>query len=586
MKLNLWWLFLLPTLLTAQDFSDTKICELIQEYKTDRRGPYRDIRWFCSNGEINMPREPCKDDPDAVQHARMKPTVEAIADDRHVFLGQILTGTENWKFWNAANDHSRLKQYQLGKFLMNADNGWVLESGQYYRGAFQVEDEREWGQDFLRWMLSDNDRLRENFFLLRQAVKTIPHNEETDLTQRVRAISKQISEDYEPFFDIRIKIHGQPSASDLVATRDSFVEHQEELNIDQRVEFTKLIEDMKELYQPANLENLSVYIKDLPNGNQLTRQLNNYIKYHATSKNKTAQLLATAEMLWSIRTQLEDITGSRARLAAMDISNEIESIYFKEIDQWQTENTADLLEKVCYTAMASAGAGFVEEWEWEQTEGRLTVPAADSIAVRKLHNYLERARGMVEWGTGTVSAAYGETVELYAGFEPLAHDFTDDLIRSSVLLRLGQVVSELGNIISEKAGLSNQIFAVSDQAAARGLNPGYAKGELVIVDGNAEDLTVDPSKIYVFRRPPSDLKPVAGIATVSEGNMVSHVQLLARNLGIPNAVISVENLDELKDYAGEEVFYAVTNSGTVMMKTVDRLTDTEQGLLQNRFVML
>ena len=34
------------------------------------------------------------------------------------------------------------------------------------------------------------------------------------------------------------------------------------------------------------------------------------------------------------------------------------------------------------------------------------------------------------------------------------------------------------------------------------------------------------------------MKPVAGIASVSEGNLVSHVQLLARNLGIPNAVLS------------------------------------------------
>ena len=34
----------------------------------------------------------------------------------------------------------------------------------------------------------------------------------------------------------------------------------------------------------------------------------------------------------------------------------------------------------------------------------------------------------------------------------------------------------------------------------------------------------------------AELEPVAGIITKDEGNVVSHVQLLARALGVPNAV--------------------------------------------------
>jgi hypothetical protein len=44
------------------------------------------------------------------------------------------------------------------------------------------------------------------------------------------------------------------------------------------------------------------------------------------------------------------------------------------------------------------------------------------------------------------------------------------------------------------------------------------------------------------------------------------VQLLARNLGIPNAVLSDENMQQLKKMAGEEVFYSVSPAGNVIMK--------------------
>ncbi|MEZ4687194.1 MAG: PEP/pyruvate-binding domain-containing protein [Bacteroidia bacterium] len=107
---------------------------------------------------------------------------------------------------------------------------------------------------------------------------------------------------------------------------------------------------------------------------------------------------------------------------------------------------------------------------------------------------------------------------------------------------------------------------------------GYAMGELVVLTEAGEDVDVDKNKIYVFYNPPSDLKPVAGILTVTEGNMVSHVQLLARNLAIPNAVLSASNMEDLKKYSGKKVFYAVSNQGTVLMKSADAMSESEKAL--------
>jgi phosphoenolpyruvate synthase/pyruvate phosphate dikinase len=116
------------------------------------------------------------------------------------------------------------------------------------------------------------------------------------------------------------------------------------------------------------------------------------------------------------------------------------------------------------------------------------------------------------------------------------------------------------------------------QSSFRGLNPGYAYGELVVVSSSPDDIEVESDKIYVFQKPPSDLKPVAGIMTVSEGNLVSHVQLLARNLGIPNAALSGNNLIDLQHYNGQCMFYAVSNKGTVIVKPELEMTKDEFAL--------
>ncbi|MDX1741770.1 MAG: PEP/pyruvate-binding domain-containing protein, partial [Rhodothermales bacterium] len=98
----------------------------------------------------------------------------------------------------------------------------------------------------------------------------------------------------------------------------------------------------------------------------------------------------------------------------------------------------------------------------------------------------------------------------------------------------------------------------------------------------ADDVEFKPDKVYVVGRAPADLKPVAGIATVSEGNIVSHVQLLARNLGIPNAVVSPALLRELESFSGSKVFYAVSPGGVVRMKPATSMTPAETALVEER----
>ncbi|MEP6796232.1 MAG: phosphoenolpyruvate synthase, partial [Saprospiraceae bacterium] len=145
----------------AQVTNPEAVKAMIGRYKTDSRGPYRDIRWFCKDGTTRDPHDPCPDHKGS-QRARLKDEVTALADKDHIFLGQILASTNNEDFWDATYAHSRLKQYQLELYLRNNDDGWVNRKAQFYRGATQTEDESNWGAEFYKWLLDDVDNLRSN----------------------------------------------------------------------------------------------------------------------------------------------------------------------------------------------------------------------------------------------------------------------------------------------------------------------------------------------------------------------------------------------------------------------------------------
>lgn len=562
----------------SQAVSNETIAKRVEAYKLDGRGTYKDIRWICEDGSINMPKEPCEGK--GVQRARYKDEVDALGRSNHIYLGQILSTTSNTSFWDAANGHSRMKQYQIGKFLMSADDGWVLRKGQYYRGAFQAEDEEAWGISFFKWLVAKDVELKQNYFLIRQAAKDIPHQGDDSKTLGVRALSKVISEEYTAFMDIRIKIHGQPEASDILLVKEFLQSHDAKLSSGQKSKLSKLIADMEDLYQPIALRSLKKYVDKLSKDSELGKEINTFIEAQNTSEVGGARAMAFAEMIWDIREGILSEPKATGRLALLDLSNQLESILFREASEWQPKTLLGQLEKIYALSYAAAGAGFLERWEWKGTSFLIRVPKSEMVTIAELNRILEVSRSMVEWGTGIGRANYIDVINQYGGFEPLAYGFLDNLIRSSVLLPLGHSVAELGDFISKESKLSNQVFDIEGQSRMRGVNPGYAMGELIVVEGDEDKVEVSSDKIYVFNRPPADLKPIAGICTVTEGNIVSHVQLLARNLGIPNAVLSPQNLTALKKYSGKKVFFAVSNQGTVIMKTADQMTEIEKKLFE------
>ena len=558
-------------------FADN-IKTLVEKCKNDIRGPYKDIRWFCTDGSVRQPKDPCPDNiGPGVQHARYKDEVIALGRSNHIFLGQILAYSTNDDLWDMDHNHSRLKQYQLDKYLRLIDDGWVNQKGQFYRGSVQVEDEEAWGIGFYEWVLAKDVVVADNFYFLRQSLKDIPHNGDDNVAQLMRSESKVISDIYVPFMDLRTKIHSQPEISDIQKVLDFKANNQKSLTADLNKKIDGLVVTMQTFFKPVDVQSLWNESK-MVKGTNLGSKVQAFIEGKATNETPSYLVNEAAQLLLDIREGLLEEKRPMARLQLLDISLKLEELLFQNAPNWEPTTVSGQLEKICALTTASVGAGYLELWEWEQISGTLSKFGQDQLSLAELTQVLETARAAVEWSAAMVKANYQEVVDTYTTFEPKSYAFIDDRIRGSVALHLGKSVGELGDFIAKESALTNMVMDIPNQSTFRGLNPGYAFGELVVVDGSSEDIEVSSDKIYIFQRSPSDLKPVAGIATVAEGNMVSHVQLLARNLGIPNAALSDANLQSLKKYDGDRVFYAVSNKGNVIIKAESKMTDQERGL--------
>ena len=431
---------------------------------------------------------------------------------------------------------------------------------------------------FLLWLLAEKQLDESGFFLLRQSFKEIPHKSANANIRKVRALSLEIADSIPAFMNLRIKIHGQPAASDIQSVKDFKKKNEGVLSVQTKTKLDQLISEMEIMFQPVNWQSLESFIKQVRISSAAGLMIQQNLTELKKAENPDGKIEVAAKLMLETRKMILT-SNPKTKMGLIDLSNKTEELIFKELVNWKAVSLQDILRKNYALSMVAAGSGYLELWEWEKTEQQLNPSSIQTLTLPQLNELLSVVRGVVEWSTATIRANFGKDLILFEGFEPLATGFPDDLIRSSVLLHLGQSVGELGNFIAKNSSANNRIFQIENQSHARGLNAGFAKGELVVAD-SPEGLEVSADKIYVFQYPPSDLKPVAGIATVSEGNLVSHVQLLARNLGIPNAVVSQQNLASLKAFAGKKVFYAVSPGGTVIMKPEENMTAEEKALFE------
>ncbi len=214
-------------------------------------------------------------------------------------------------------------------------------------------------------------------------------------------------------------------------------------------------------------------------------------------------------------------------------------------------------------ALAAYGVGNINKTSLEALQDSLDRLNRDPVPLAiyaKELNYLARTPG---WATSTLRFHFYAAMLKLAEIEPLAHLFIQDALRGSPLLFFSQTLDSLSRDANRLSGLSQRMFGETIGIGLHALNPGLARGRLYTRADIGHPEKLDPQGIYLLSETVSNLPKVAGIITAGAGNPLSHVQLLARNLGIPNVSIDDNLLESLRTHEGETVVLAVSPGGLV-----------------------
>ncbi len=186
-----------------------------------------------------------------------------------------------------------------------------------------------------------------------------------------------------------------------------------------------------------------------------------------------------------------------------------------------------------------------------------------------LDSYRDEVRYLArppEWASATFQMQLQDGVDSMTVLEPLAQHYPQDRLRGSSLLLYSSLVDGLVKDANDEDVIEHEVFGQRRGAGLRALNPGLARGTIRIPRDLTRTDKFDPRGIYLLPETISELPPVAGILTQGEGSSLSHVQLLARNLGIPNVVVGKDVLAAIRARDGKKAVLAVSPAGVVQLE--------------------
>jgi hypothetical protein len=538
----------LPDLSPAEAAEAARLMEAVRK---DPRGPYGAIAWYCKDGRKLPPKgAPCGKEG-GFQHAEPSEAARRLAA-LHFDLARLLAGLSFEDFFDSKRNHFGLRELVMLDYLIARTNGWIYAKTFSRRGVRQAEDEERAGRRLLGELLARHDWVARNYLLALQTVAAVPHGVQTGRVNEIRALSASLASAMPSFQPLRGKIHSRPEARDIEAL-ESFIQRE---NPADAAGFSRLVSLMKAEY-----------------GDELSQG--------------SFDLARQAERSLELRRQLSSpgLSGAKRLLAANE-QLRIQELAFRHGSQPSRAATrqARLVEAGAWLRL-SAGGGWLSMRQLEALQAELdralAVKELEAKNYEALTSYLE---GAVEWARATTVWTVGEAEERFSVIEPLAAGLSDELLRRSVVLPLSNRIEQLTRDSDALIGRKHRLLTSSSRRGIRALNPGVAIGRLELLEHAAGEPEIEPDRIYIIPATVAELKPMRGILTLDSGNALSHAQLLAANLGIPNSTVPSSLLSELRKYRGEEMFYAVTSGGTVVLQPWSSMSADEKAVWQKNNV--
>ena len=569
-----------------QDSDKQALQDAYGKIQTREKGPYASNTCTCVNGQralvadkkMRVRPDPCREEYGAKQlfcsAYRSEPAL-ALAG-RGVYVGNIFSNEVD--LWNSHADYHRLvKGFILEKYEMDRNPDGKLAVSRAYRGISGVEFEAKYAPIFYAnyYRLSDWSDFR-HYLLQYELQRRFFLSTDMPMLADIRSLSLSMHQKYAPFKPVKELIHNRLTA-DLAPMVEDFQRQHPKAPI-KKEDFSRLAAMIRKATEanPRRLEASLARIKD-PG---LQRRIRAVARIPETDA--PARIRALAELSVACREFIAGKNGqAEEAVEAVDVAvvaNQLMQLTASRLAEQGKQWTATELLSMAGNLMSGGyGAGLISRREYETAKASFqSLLSAPALTNQDLYRGLERGGRVAEWAQSSIQSALWEVWEPWVFLFPDTRRIADDIIRSSPLVGYASVVKSLRNHLAEELGIRHEIFGRQIADGVRALNPGLAKGPLKFFENGRG---YNRNDILALESTNAELEPVAGIITRDEGNMVSHVQLLARALGIPNAVFQGAAYDLLpKDSAGT-FFYAITPMGRVVFKDVSEMTETDRAIL-------
>jgi hypothetical protein len=538
----------------------------VEEMKTNSRGPFARIRWFCNDGSILPPKAyACRDHDGGVQHGEWTDRVKRLRAGGY-YIGNVLAALDIDQVTGAPGYSDLYNQILIEKFLIAADDGWIFRKARYYRGAVQAENETAMARELLLGLAGKDVWSSRGFIPLRIGANLLEHGVETASVAKVRQHSLALSEKDKKFLPLRAKIHNQPDREDAKRVREYAAGVRDPKLA---AEYEGLAAEIDKVFTSQSASRrLNEFKKKISANPELVREIGTTIKALETTEDPGIRFAATCRIMAKIREQLLHMRGAKLRLAAVDtgLAMEIEQYTTGRalIERLPAASRRERLQWLKDSSFAIYGAGLISDVQLQDLQATFAKFEDNTISLKNYKAALDYLARVPGWGTQWLRFHFYESKRKLTEIEPLADRVIQDALRGSPLFFYTNILDSLLRDANQLVGLRNELFGRDAGAGLRSLNPGLAQGRLRLRPSDQQG-DFDPQGIYLLPETIAALPPVAGILTAGEGNPLSHVQLLARNLGIPNVTVDASLIPELTDYQGQKIILAASPAGSVQL---------------------
>jgi hypothetical protein len=546
---------------------------------TKLKGPYTENFCVCANGErlpVQAPsgaiRIPCANEKFC--SAYRSPAAQALAAEG-VWIANLFA--RDVYHWNDVRDHSDLvRGYVLERYFVETNPKHKYAEMRAYGGLAGSEYEVPASMRFAeKWLASPEWDDTRDFLLSYELQRRYFVREDQGTIAKVRAQAVRVQQQKADFKPFRDAIHNQLSAGlipSLLAYRDKLP-----AGSDLRKQVDDIVGELRKLtsIDESALKGQAAAIQDAGVRGQIEDLL------PAPNAAQDEAIAALARIMVLVRQ-----TVAARKIAPPDARRLVDlNVTAATVMQGRTtafvEGGATARQYVRVLGAlddAAYGTGLLNAREREAAAALVkTLGAPTKQRRRDFAARLKDAERVVEWAQGNAWLAFAEVWSQWTLLMPQASGVVDDVLRGSPLLGYANVARGLEDFATGKARVRHDLFGTAVDSDVRMLNPGLAHGRLLVAP---KEHGYSRSDVIALPETPAELEPAAGIVTRGEGNVLSHVQLLARALGVPNVVVGPEPYRKVQPHDGRNVLFIATPGGRVILKDMSAITPEERAVYQ------